>query len=159
MEFFNPDVTGSFEFEIATRLVVAMLLGLLLGAERIIARKSAGMRTYAMVALGSALFVGISDLLLHDFQGVNYDPLRMAAQVVAGIGFLGAGLIIVHGKEIRGLTTAAGLWVTAGIGMAAGFGIFSVAFIATALALFIFTVIWFVEIYVRKISDKSNLSE
>jgi len=84
-----------------------------------------------------------------------FDPLRMASQVIAGVGFLGAGLIIFQeaGQRVSGLTTAAGLWVSAGIGIAAGFGFFSLAIFATILSLFVFTILWFIEKKVKEMSQ------
>ncbi len=153
--------------EMFTRLAVAMLLGVLLGAERITAGKTAGMRTHALVSMGSALFVIVSVLVAADFAGkgnVNFDPLRVAAQVVTGIGFLGAGLIIFTGSKLRGLTTAAGLWVAAGIGMAAGFGFYIIAIFVTAITLLVFTLLWYVERSIKKWSKdyaqkKKDLAE
>ena len=103
------------------RLVVAMALGGIVGLEREYRAKDAGFRTHFLVAIGSALFTLIS---IYGFvEGVK-DTSRVAAQVVSGIGFLGAGLIVFQRNVIRGLTTAAGLWVTAAIGMACGVGLF-----------------------------------
>ncbi len=123
------------------RLALAALLGSIIGLEREFREREAGLRTHLLVALGSALFTivsafGFHDVLTHDPQVVvRLDPSRIAAQIVSGIGFLGAGAIIRQGLSIRGLTTAATLWVVAAIGMAAGAGFYSVAVITTALAL------------------------
>jgi putative Mg2+ transporter-C (MgtC) family protein len=123
------------------RLSLAALLGSIIGLEREFREREAGLRTHLLVALGSALFTivsafGFHDVLTHDPQVVvRLDPSRIAAQIVSGIGFLGAGAIIRQGLSIRGLTTAATLWVVAAIGMAAGAGFYSVAVITTALAL------------------------
>ncbi len=128
------------------QLILATLLGSLLGVERSLAHKTAGMRTYALVALGSALFVIIGQEVLTSLpNGVTFDPLRVASQIVVGIGFLGAGLIFVTKEGVSGLTTAAGLWVAAGIGMAVGFGQNSIALFTTAITLLIFTSFWFIE--------------
>ena len=119
--------------EIALRLFVALLLGGFIGIEREYRSKEAGFRTHFLVALGSALFCIVSQ---YGF-GVNLkDSSRVAAQVVSGIGFLGAGTIIFQKNVVRGLTTAAGLWVTAAIGLACGTGMYLAAAIATALVLF-----------------------
>lgn len=134
--------------DLAVRLLAAMFFGMTLGIERAVAGKTAGVRTYALVSMGAALFVVISVIVAgwYDADGtMPIDPLRMASQVVLGVGFLGAGLIIFKGSHISGLTTAAGLWVAAGIGMAAGFGLFLPALIATLITLFIFTAMWFIE--------------
>lgn len=133
------------------RLVVAMLLGGLLGLERSLAHKVAGMRTYALVSMGSALFVIIGDLVLETRNLVpDLDPLRIASQIIVGVGFLGAGLIIFKESKLRGLTTAAGLWVSAGLGMAAGFGFYTIAVFVTLLTLFVFTILWFIEQKIEK---------
>src|SRR3989338_11000577 len=103
-------------------LLVALLLGSALGLERSIAHKTAGVRTFALVSMGSCLFVIIARLVIPTVQTFNYDPLRIAAGVVMGIGFLCGGVIIFKDSTLTGLTTAAGLWVAAGIGMAVGYG-------------------------------------
>jgi putative Mg2+ transporter-C (MgtC) family protein len=136
---------------IGARLGIAMLLGMIIGTERILAHKTAGMRTYALVSMGSALFIIISLIIVSQFQGItNFDPLRIAAQVVSAAGFICAGLIFVRKDGVMGLTSSAGLWVSVGIGMASGFGLYNVAIIATILTLFIFVVLWFVEKKLRK---------
>lgn len=128
------------------RLTVAALLGGLLGLERTIAGKVAGIRTYALVSLGSALFIIVSELMVAQSGGpAIVDPLRMASQVVVGIGFLGAGLIVFHESRLNGLTTAAGLWVTAGIGVTVGFSFYLIASFATLLTLAVFTLLWLIE--------------
>ena len=140
-----------FSTTMLVRLLVAMLCGMVLGAERVLASKSAGLRTYALVSIGSALFVLISAsvVLMHP-GGIDTDPLRMAAQIVTGIGFLGAGIIMVRKDHVVGVTTASGIWVAAAIGTAAGFGLFWLAIVATLLTLFIFVVLWFVERAIEK---------
>jgi len=139
--------------EVITRLVVAMALGFLIGGERVFAGKVAGMRTHALVSMGAALFVIISTIMATNYAGLTvFDPLRMAAHIITGMGFIGAGLIILRDKRVRGLTTAAGLWVSSGIGIAAGFGLYTVAVSATFLALFIFTAMWFIENLIKKMS-------
>ena len=113
------------------RLTIAALLGLLIGAERSRVGKRAGMRTYALVSLGAALFIiisGVVSLLAAD--SFSFDPLRVASQVVVGIGFLGAGVI---------------LWVAAGIGAACGFGLYMIATYVTFLTLFLFEAMWYIE--------------
>ena len=121
------------------RLVLAALFGTIIGLDREYREKEAGFRTHFLVSLGSALMMivsqyGFSEILTHD--GVSLDPSRIAAQVVSGIGFIGAGTIIIHRQLVRGLTTAASLWATAGIGLAAGAHMYIVAGAATALTLF-----------------------
>ena len=122
------------------RLALAAALGGLIGVEREIREREAGLRTHLLVALGSALFTIVSAYGFHAFLAsgqsvVRADPTRIAAQIVTGIGFLGAGAIIRQGLSIRGLTTAATLWVVAAIGLAAGAGYYSAAVITTALVL------------------------
>ncbi len=137
--------------DITLRLFVALVLGMIIGTERVWAHKTAGMRTYALVSMGSALFVIISNEMVRayaDFAGLN--PLMIVAQIVLGVGFIGTGLIFTKDSKLMGLTTATGLWVSAGIGMAAGFRLFNIAFIATILTLFVFTVLWFLEEKLRK---------
>lgn len=135
------------------RLLVAMALGMAIGIERFIHHKTAGMRTYALVSMGSALFVIISQVVaLNSF--ITFDPTRMAAQIITGIGFLGAGLIIMQDSKLSGLTTASGLWVAAGIGMAVGFGFYSIAIVTTLMTIFVFAVLYVVEERIRKIGEK-----
>lgn len=119
-------------FDITIRLLTAMALGGIIGLERDYRAKDAGFRTHFLVAVGSALFTLIS---IYGFADGVKDTSRVAAQVVSGIGFLGAGLIVFQKNVIRGLTTAAGLWVTAAIGMACGTGLFFMAVITTAIML------------------------
>src|SRR3989338_9379127 len=96
--------------EIILRLVVAVVLGLLVGVERLLVHKDAGMKTHALVSLGSALFVIISEMIAIRYEEIGgFDPTRIASQVIVGIGFLGAGSIMLYGSQLRGLTTAGGL--------------------------------------------------
>ena len=128
------------------QLGIAAGLGLALGAERSIAGKSAGMRTFALVSLGSCMFTIMSVLVTTEYLGkVNFDPMRVTAAIITGIGFIGTGLILFRQNLLRGLTTAAGLWVAAGVGIAVGFGLLAIAVYTTLLTLFIFTAVWFVE--------------
>ena len=147
-QFFTPAA-----FEILTRLSIAMLFGMVIGAERIIAHKTAGMRTYALVSMGAALFVIIGDMSVSLYSNLPaYNPALIPAAVVSGIGFLGTGLMIWKDKShLSGLTSATGLWISAGIGMAVGFGFYDVALTATVLTLFIFVVLWFLEQQIKKI--------
>lgn len=139
--------------EVYMQLTLAMLLGMLLGTERSIAGKTAGMRTYALVALGACVFVIVSThVSAANATYFNFDPLRVAAGVVAGVGFLGAGLIVFRESHLRGLTSAAGIWVSAGIGIATGFGLYFVAIYTTFLTLFVFTLLWFIETKVKHLS-------
>lgn len=134
------------EYEIFWQLFLAVVLGGFLGLERAFAGKVAGLRTFALVSMGSALFVIISEIVARNYLGAtNLDPLRMASQIVVGIGFIGAGLIIFHNRKLSGLTTAAGLWVSAGIGMAVGYKLYVIAVFVTILTLFVFTLMWLIE--------------
>ena len=134
-----------------TRLSIAMLLGMIIGVERIVAHKTAGMRTYTLISMGAAMFVIISQLVTSQFQFQTFDPMRIAAQVVAAAGFLGVGAIFHKDQRVSGITTASGLWVAAGIGMACGFGLYKLAIVVTVLALFTFIVMWFLEKQIRKL--------
>ncbi len=137
--------------DVILRLFVALALGMIIGTERVWAHKTAGMRTYALVSMGSALFVIISNEMVNyyaNFSGMN--PLMIVSQIVVGVGFIGAGLIFTKDSKLVGLTTATGLWVAAGIGMAAGLGLFIISIIATILTLFIFIVLWFIEERIKK---------
>ncbi|TML72259.1 MAG: magnesium transporter MgtC [Actinobacteria bacterium] len=127
--------------EALVRLALAAFLGGAIGFERELREREAGLRTHMLVAIGSALFTIVSAYGFHEFltSGANVvraDPTRIAAQIVTGIGFLGAGAIIRQGLSVRGLTTAATLWVVAALGLAAGAGYYSGAVITTALVLF-----------------------
>lgn len=120
------------------RLVLAAIFGTIIGLDREYREKEAGFRTHFLVSLGSALMMivsqyGFSEILTHD--GVSLDPSRIAVQVVSGIGFIGAGTIIFNHQIVRGLTTAASLWATAGIGLTAGAGMSWLALAATILTL------------------------
>jgi putative Mg2+ transporter-C (MgtC) family protein len=127
-------------WEVLLRLALAAVLGATIGLEREIREREAGLRTHLLVSLGSALFTITSAYGFHAFLAsgasvVRADPTRIAAQIVTGIGFLGAGAIIRQGLSVRGLTTAATLWVVAAIGLAAGAGYYSGAVITTVLVL------------------------
>ncbi len=118
--------------EALLRLALAGVLGGLIGLERELREREAGLRTHLLVAVGAALFTIAG---AYGFDASNVDPTRVAAQIVTGIGFLGAGAIIRQGFSVRGLTTAATLWVVAAVGLAAGAGYYSGAVITTALVL------------------------
>ena len=128
------------DWEYVLTIFVGAILGGAIGFEREYRSKEAGFRTHFLVGLGSALFMVLS---LHGFDDIETqagviiqrDPARMAAQVVSGIGFIGAGTIIFRKNVVKGLTTAAGLWVTSAIGMAAGVGMYGVAVAATVMVI------------------------
>lgn len=133
--------------EIISKLVVALLLGMSLGIERAVAGKTAGMRTYGLVTMGSALLAMTGVFIGGGFgsQTALTDSIRFSAQIIMGIGFIGAGLIFVKGVDVSGVTTAAGLWIAAGVGIAVGYGFYSLAIVATVLAILTFTFFWYVE--------------
>ena len=137
--------------DIVLPLFIALFLGMIIGMERVWAHKTAGMRTYALVAMGSALFVIVSSEMVKAYSGFSgLNPLIIIAQIVVGVGFLGTGLIFTKDNKLMGMTTATALWVSAGIGMACGFGLYRLAIISTILTLFIFIVLWFIEEQLRK---------
>lgn len=127
---------------LTVRLLIAAGAGLVLGFERELRAQAAGLRTHALVALGAAMFTiagayGFADIP----RGPNVDPARIAAQVASGIGFLGAGAILRQGLGVRGLTTAATLWVSAALGVAAGAGAYAAALIGTGVVLIVLVVL------------------
>ena len=131
----DPDIAE--QIDISVRLLVAAVLGGAIGLEREIHAHPAGMRTHLLVSLGAAAFTVISIFVFETPPSPNgtipTDPSRVAAQVVSGIGFLGAGAILKYGSSVRGLTTAASLWATAAVGMAAGGGAWLVALVSTLI--------------------------
>lgn len=122
------------------QLALSAALGGVIGVEREKIQKATGVRTLALVAMGSTLFTVMSRIGI-PFAGDNVDPTRIAAQVVVGIGFIGAGIIVLDEHKVHGLTTAAGLWVTAAIGIAVGFEYYWVAVFSTVLVIFILYVV------------------
>ena len=136
------------EWNFILRLFIAGLLGGLIGFEREFRAKEAGLRTHFLVALGSALFMLISQ---YAFTG-RFDAARVAAQVVSGIGFIGAGVIIFQKNVVRGVTTAAGLWVAAAIGLASGAGMYSLAIAATLMTIICLETMHFIT---RRFGEKS----
>jgi putative Mg2+ transporter-C (MgtC) family protein len=140
--------------ELILRLVIALGLGLLIGAERLLVHKDAGMKTHALVSLGSAVFVLVSEALVQKYINLpGLNPVMIPSQIIVGIGFLGAGMIMFRDSRTRGLTTAGGLWVTAGVGMAAGAGLYGMALVVTVLVLLILTLVNILERPIRKISQ------
>ncbi len=117
--------------ELLLRILVACLLGLMIGHERKNRNKSAGIRTHAIVAMSSALMMVVSKYGFADIP--DYDASRVAAQIVSGVGFLGTGVIFVRNNLVKGLTTAAGIWATAGIGMAAGAGMYVISIVSAIM--------------------------
>ena len=128
------------EWEVCLRLVLSCIMGGIIGYERQMRHKSAGLRTNMLVALGACLIMLLSQALYDNVEGkTNADPARLAAQVVSGIGFLGAGAIMKEGLTVTGLTTAATLWVVAGVGLAVGAGFYLGAGVTTGV---VFLILW-----------------
>lgn len=137
--------------EMIMRIAIGGLLGALIGLERHLRAKEAGIRTHFLVGLGSALFMVISQFGFADVE--RFDAARVAAQVVSGMGFLGAGLIIFHKNSVRGLTTAAGIWVVSAIGLASGAGMFWIAAAAAVMAVVCLEALH----YVMRSSDRHQM--
>lgn len=137
-----PEISLISQF---TQVFIALVLGALLGTERTFAHKTAGLRTYSLVCMGSCLFILLSRLVIPVSGLYNFDPMRMAAGIVMGIGFLCGGVIIYHDARLTGLTTAAGIWVAAGIGMTVGFGYITLSIFVTIMTLLVFTALWNIE--------------
>lgn len=137
------------------KMLLAIGLGAVIGTERTMAHKMAGLRTYALVSLGACVLSIISQSVISQYgMSSGIDPMRMAAAIVMGIGFLCGGLIIFHENKLSGLTTAAGMWVATGIGISVGYGFFTIAIISTLLTIFIFSTLWTFE---EKMRDNSEL--
>jgi putative Mg2+ transporter-C (MgtC) family protein len=150
-----PDIAW---WDVLLRLLVAAVLGGAIGIERELREREAGFRTHLLVSVGAALFTLVSAYAWDDFTfsqrgGVTLDPTRIAAQIVTGIGFLGAGAIIRQGLSVRGLTTAATLWMVAAIGMACGAGFYLAAAISTAVAL---VTLWPLRLLSRRYLDRPH---
>jgi putative Mg2+ transporter-C (MgtC) family protein len=142
----TPDLDIYQQLELALRLTIALALGAVIGFEREMDRQPAGFRTHALVALGAALFTVIS---AYGF-GSGAVPTMIAAQIVTGIGFIGAGTILHHRGSIRGLTTAASLWSVAAVGMAAGAGMLVLAAVGTVLIVVVLAVLEGLEGLLRR---------
>jgi len=143
----TPDLTTELQIELGLRLVAGLVLGAVIGLERELHRQPAGFRTHSLVSLGAALFTVVS---AYGFQGPMVDPTRIAAQIVSGIGFIGAGTILQHRGGVRGLTTAASLWAVAAIGTAAGAGLLVLAAVGTVLILVVLAALDQMEELLRK---------
>ena len=134
------------------QVTIATVLGMILGVERLLASRAAGPRTYGLISLGSCLATIISlNIAPLYLSGANIsvpttalglNPIMIIANILVGIGFIGAGMIILRGEQVSGLTTAAGVWVAAIIGIAVGFGFYILATFVTFLTLFLFSVLW-----------------
>ncbi|TXT16781.1 MAG: hypothetical protein FD133_1680 [Erysipelotrichaceae bacterium] len=129
-------MTSMFEFELIFRIALASFCGALIGFERMNRLKEAGIKTHTVVALGSALIMVVSKygfMDIYDSFGTLNDPSRIAAQIVTGVGFLGAGMILIKKQTVSGLTTAAIIWTTSGIGMTIGSGLYMIGVSSTIL--------------------------
>ena len=137
-------------YEIISKILISIALGFIIGLERELTNKAAGLRTHILVCLGSTVFTLISiygfDISnIHDGIRIQNDPARIAAQILTGIGFIGGGAVLHHGVSVSGLTTAASLWITASIGMAVGTGSYTLAISTTIIAFVVLVVIRIVE--------------
>jgi len=147
---------ASVDQTIVLQLIISLLLGALVGVERSIAGKMAGMRTFALVSIGATLFTLVGKEVTDMYAAGVADPLRVVGSVVSGIGFIGAGLIIFSEKKVKGLTTAAGLWVSAALGVAVGFELYFMAVFASFLTLFVLTAMWNLEEKVEEVSGNGK---
>lgn len=166
---FIPEVLREFNFiSTIVRLLLAMLIGGVIGFEREKKRRPAGFRTYMLVALGSALTMILSQYMnflfdtdwaeISELVGIRTDVSRFGAQVINGVGFLGAGTIIVTGRqEVKGLTTAAGLWVSACMGLAAGAGFYEAVIICLIMVIFCMNILHIIEDYLMSQSKNLNV--
>jgi putative Mg2+ transporter-C (MgtC) family protein len=150
---YEPIMVHGSEVSMAFSLLLAAIFGALLGIERSVAGKHAGMRTYALVSLGSCLFVIIGALVSSSFVTgfPSLNPMQFFGSIILGVGFIGSGLSFVHGEKSNPeITTASGLWVVAGIGMACGFGLYMLAAIATVLSAALFSIFLRLENRIRQ---------
>lgn len=145
------------QIDVAVRLIVAGVFGMVIGIERELREQAAGLRTHMLVSIGACLFTLVS---AYGFQAVpgttDLDPSRVAAQVVTGIGFLGAGAILREGISVRGLTTAASLWVVAAVGMAVGLGLYWMSGVAVAITVLSLWALRPFRRRLRKFGDSSH---
>lgn len=153
MPFLTVGTTATQELDIlqiCLRLLCAMIVGLVIGTEREYTHRPAGMRTHILVALGACAVTITSEMIFFQYNamGATPDPARLSAQVIAGVGFLGAGTIMREGTNVKGLTTAASLWTVAGLGIAAGYGYYTVAI---AGMVFIFVTLTLFEVFQNKL--------
>lgn len=136
----------STSFDILARLLISIALGFIIGIERELTNKSAGLRTHILVCLGSTVFTilsiyGFNNTPVPDGIKIAHDPARIAAQILTGIGFIGGGAVLHYGVSISGLTTAASLWITSSVGMAAGTGSYNLAILAAVFTLIILVIV------------------
>ena len=131
------------------QITIALVFGMILGIERVLVGRTAGPRTYGLVSMGACLATLLSIESVKHFP-LPVDPMPMIAAILTGVGFIGAGLIVLHGAKLSGLTTAAGIWVSAIIGIAIGFQAFNLATFTTFLTLFTFSIMWRIEKNIKK---------
>lgn len=154
--YFDSPLFGNYELDILVKLIFAAVAGGLIGLEREVHGRPAGLRTNILVSVGACAMMIISEAFFLKYSmydagtSIRLDPARVAAQIITGIGFLGAGVIIKEGISVRGLTTAAGLWVMAGLGMAFGMGYFSLGILTTILVLISLIFLKKLDPYIRK---------
>jgi putative Mg2+ transporter-C (MgtC) family protein len=141
------DLSAATQIDLAIRLTAGVLLGAVIGFERELHRQPAGFRTHSLVSLGAAIFTIVGAF---GFGGDTVDPTRIAAQIVSGIGFIGAGTILQYRGQVRGLTTAASLWSVAGVGMAAGAGMYLVAGVSTVLIIVVLSLLDWIEEFAKR---------
>lgn len=142
------DILHSFKmepgiWEICLRLLCAMIVGMVIGTEREYTNRPAGMRTHILVALGACVVALTGQLLFSEYRvlGATPDPARLSAQVITGVGFLGAGTIMREGSTVKGLTTAASVWTVACLGVASGYGYYSIALVGLVFAMITLTIL------------------
>lgn len=147
-------IIGGFVITPYAKILLALLLGALIGTERSLAHKHVGLRTFSLVSMGACMFVVAAlDSLPTLNQISNPDLLRVVSGVVTGVGFLGAGVIIFRENTVKGITTAAAVWIAAGIGVMTGLGFYALAIFSAFLTLVVFTLFWFLEREVEEITD------
>ena len=146
------------EYALIVKVLFAALLGSIIGLEREISRKVAGMRTHALVSLASALFTSISVDGFRQYIGtMGYDPSRIISNIIVGIGFIGAGAILrKEGGKVEGTTTAAGLWAVAAIGVTVGIGLYKEALFVTAIVYGVLQSLWIIE---KKLRTKFGIKD
>lgn len=144
--------------DVIIRILLAIVLGGVIGLERQVKQRPAGVKTHVLVCVGAATIMVLSEYMFRKYYiefGMTSDPARLGAQVVSGVGFLGAGTIIHHGQSVRGLTTAASLWVVAAIGLAAGAGFY---FLAVTAAVGIYIILFIFNKLLRRMERASDVS-
>lgn len=144
------------EYVLIVKVLIAALLGALIGLEREISKKVAGMRTHALVSLASALFTSIAVDGFREYVGtMGYDPSRIISNIIVGIGFIGAGAILrKDGGKVEGTTTAAGLWAVSAVGVTVGVGLYKEALVVTAIIYGVLQSLWIIE---KKLRNKLGI--